>query len=287
MSRTEPSVGYCLSSPSPPDCSAAPAGARDRDRSRRPARPGRAVATVLVVGLLLLGAAAAEAQTPVTLVSNISQTGDDSANTSGNDHAQLFHTGAHAAGYTLTSVVVNSDDVEDDDFDVEICGADTTANEFPTTDCTALTAPASFVGVGNVLFTHTGLALSANTNYVMVIKQRGSGSVTLDSTTSGGEDASGLSDWSIKDTFYWNNSGTWTVKSGANEALSIIVFGYENVALLQHEPLRRSDPMKADLSDRCCRTPVDRARSSDSRRCTRAASQSAARLASGLADRLR
>ena len=58
-------------------------------------------------------------------------------------------------------------------------------------------------------------------------------------------------------------------------------------ALLQHEPLRRSDPMKADLSDRCCRTPVDRARSSDSRRCTRAASQSAARLASGLADRLR
>ena len=26
-------------------------------------------------------------------------------------------------------------------------------------------------------------------------------------------------------------------------------------ALLQHDPLRRSDPMKADLSDRCCRTP--------------------------------
>ena len=61
----------------------------------------------------------------------------------------------------------------------------------------------------------------------------------------------------------------------------------EIAALLQHEPLRRSDPMKADLSDRCCRTPVDRSRSSDSRRCTRAASQSAARLASGLADRLR
>ena len=63
--------------------------------------------------------------------------------------------------------------------------------------------------------------------------------------------------------------------------------GRRDPALLQHEPLRRSDPRKADLSDRCCRTPVDRARSSDSRRCTRAASQSAARLASGLADRLR
>ena len=40
MSRAEPSVGYCLSSTSPSDFSAAPAGARDRDRSLRP-RPSR------------------------------------------------------------------------------------------------------------------------------------------------------------------------------------------------------------------------------------------------------
>ena len=73
MSRAEPSVGYCLSSTSPPDFSAAPAAARDRDRSRRPARPGRLAATVLVVGLVLLGAAAAEAQTTRALVSNVLQ----------------------------------------------------------------------------------------------------------------------------------------------------------------------------------------------------------------------
>ena len=83
------SRSYCLSSTSPPECSAAPvsarpsdapgpagrarhtrsaspAGARDRDRSRRPARPGRPAATVLVLGLLLLGAPAAEAQTPLS-----------------------------------------------------------------------------------------------------------------------------------------------------------------------------------------------------------------------------
>ena len=195
----------------------------------RHARPGRT--TVLVLGLLLLGAAAAEAQTVRTLVSNTAQSGDDSANTSGNDHAQLFHTGANAAGYTLTSVVVNSDDVEDDDFDVEVCEEDGTSDEYPSTsagDCTALTAPASFVGIGNVVFTHTGLALSANTNYVVVIKQRGTGSVTLDSTTSSGEDASGLSDWSIKNKFYWKSGSTWMEKSGSNEALSIIVFGYAN-----------------------------------------------------------
>ena len=195
----------------------------------RPARPGRTAVLVLVLGLVLLGAAAAEAQTVRTLVSNAFQSADDSANTSGNDHAQLFHTGANAAGFTLTSVVVNSDDVEEDDFDVEVCEEDGTANEFPSTtagDCTALTAPASFSG--NVIFTHTGLALSANTNYVVVVKQRGTGSVELDSTTSSGEDSQGLSDWSIKNKFYWKSGSTWMTKSGSNEALSIIVFGYAN-----------------------------------------------------------
>ena len=106
LSRAAPRRGYGPRS-------AAPVRARDRDRSRRPARPGRPAATVLVVGLVLLGAAAAEAQTTRTLVSNAAQTGDNSASTSGNDHAQLFHTGANTNGYILTTVVVNSDDVED------------------------------------------------------------------------------------------------------------------------------------------------------------------------------
>ena len=181
--------------------------------------------------MLLLGAAAAAAQTSRTLVSNSAQSADDSANTSGNDHAQLFHTGGHAAGYTLISVVVNSEDAQNDDFDVEVCEEDGTANEFPSTtasDCTALTAPASFAG--NVIFSHAGLALSANTNYVVVIKQRGTGSVELNSTTSGGEDTSiSLSDWSIKDYFYWNDTtGTWRNQGGQNEALRIIVNGYAN-----------------------------------------------------------
>ena len=203
--------------------SAAPYGARDRDRSLRPARPSRPAATFLVLGLLLLGAAAAEAQTERILVSNSAQAADDSANTSGNDHAQLFHTGANAAGYTLTQVVVNSEDNEGDDFDVEVCEEDGTSDEFPSTtasDCTALTAPASFAA-GNLHFPHAGLALSANTNYVVVIKQIGTGSVELNTTTSGGEDTSlGLSDWSIKDKFYWKSGSTWMLKSGSDEALS-------------------------------------------------------------------
>ena len=226
LSRAAPRRGYGPRS-------AAPAGARDRDRSRRHARPGRAAAAVLVVGLVLLGAAAAEAQTERILVSNTAVANDDTANTSGNDHAQLFHTGGHTGGYTLTKVRVNSEDDEGDDFDVEVCEEDGSADEFPSTtasDCTALTAPSDFTA-GLVLFTHAGLALSANTNYVVVIKQRGTGSVRFKSTTNTGEDTSlGLSGWSIKDKFYWKSGSTWMIKSGSNEALRIVVSGYEVVA---------------------------------------------------------
>ena len=191
------------------------------------------------MGLLLLGAAAAEAQTPRILVSNVSQGSDDVANTSGNDHAQLFRTAGATNGYTLTSVTVVSEDAEGDAFDVEICAEDGTANEFPSTtasDCTALTAPGSFTA-GNLGFTHAGLALSANTNYVVVVKPRSGANVAINSTTSSGEDSTGLSMWSIKNYFYWNNSGTWTNQSGTNEALRITVNGHEGAPVVVTPPV--------------------------------------------------
>ena len=200
------------------------------------------------MGLVLLGAAAAEAQTERILVSNTAVGNDDTANTSGNDHAQLFHTGGHTGGYTLTKVRVNSADDEGDDFDVEVCEEDGSADEFPSTtasDCTALTAPSDFTA-GLVLFTHAGLALSANTNYVVVIKQRGTGSVRLKSTTNIGEDTSlGLSGWSIKDKFYWKSGSTWMTKSGSNEALRIVVSGYEVAAVDTTPPVLLSATVEA------------------------------------------
>ena len=127
----------------------------------------------------------------------------------------------------------------DDDFDVEICEEDGSADEFPSTtasDCTALTAPSDF-SAGLVFFTHAGLALSANTNYVVVIEQRGTGSVRLKSTTNTGEDSAGLSDWGIKNKFYWKSGSTWMIKSGSNEALRIVVSGYEGVAVDMPPPV--------------------------------------------------
>ena len=201
-----PSQSGTLSSTSPPECSAAPVSARP---SNAPSPSGRVAATVLVLGLLLLWSTPAEAQTARILVSNVSQGGDDEVNLSGNDHAQLFHTGASNTGWVLTSLTVVAENAED--FDVEICEADDTT-ELPTSTCTELTRPGSFAA-GSLEFTYDGfLILSANDNYLAVFKQDGSENVTLDSTTNSGEDATGLSDWSIKNKFDWNNGGTWQHK---------------------------------------------------------------------------
>ena len=204
--------------------SAAPAAARDRDRSRRPARPGRLAATVLVVGLVLLGAAAAEAQTERILVSNTAVADDDTANTSGNDHAQLFHTGGHTGGYILTSVFRQlrgrrGRRLRRRDLRGGWHRGRVSNHRLHGPDGAERASRA-----GLVPFEHAGLALSANTNYVVVIKQRGTGSVRIKSTTNSGEDTSlGLSGWSIKNKFYWKSGSTWMIKSGSNEALRIVV----------------------------------------------------------------
>ena len=191
-----------------------------------------ALLALLALGGALLCSTPAEAQTASRiLVSNVSQTGDDSAMLSGNDHAQLFHTsantGTNTGGWVLTGLTVVAENAED--FEVEICEADTTADEFPTSACTGLLAPLEFAA-GNLKFTHSGMFLSANTNYLAVFKQEGTGSVTLDSTTSAGEDSTGLTGWSIKNKFDWDNGGTWQHKGGSNEAIRITVNGYEGSA---------------------------------------------------------
>ena len=189
--------------------------------------------TLLLIALLALGGVLlwsmpAQAQTTTRiLVSNVGRGADDSVSTGGNAHAQLFHTAGATHGYTLTSVIVVSEDTQGDDFDVDICEVD--SNEFPTSRCTALTRPGSFTA-GNLEFTHPGLFLEANTDYTVVIKQIGSQYVTLDSTTSGGEDSTGLTGWSIKNKFDVKVSGDWEHKSGSNEAIQITVNGYETTA---------------------------------------------------------
>ena len=166
--------------------------------------------------------------TPRILVSNVGQGSDDSASLSGNDHAQLFHTAGATNGYVLTSLIVVSEDAQGDDFSVKICEADDTT-EFPTSTCTGLREPDNFAA-GSLEFTHPGMFLNRNDNYLAVFEQKDTGSVTLDSTASGGQDSGGLSGWSIKDKFDWKSGSTWQQKGGGGEAIRITVKGYEAAA---------------------------------------------------------
>ncbi len=200
--------------------------------SRRIAPLPLLLIALLALGAVLLWSSTVQAQTARILVSNVLQGGDDSASLSGNDHAQLFHTAANTGtntGYVLTSLIVVSEDTQGDDFDVDICEADSSG--FPTSTCTELTPPGSFVA-GTLEFTAPGpgMRLNANDNYLAVFKQIGTGSVTLDSTTNNGEDSTGLSGWSIKNKFDFRSSGTWTHKGGTDEAIQITVKGFETPA---------------------------------------------------------
>ena len=205
---------------------------------------------LLALGGVLLWSMPAEAQSETTLVRNLSQGNDDSVEMNGNDHAQLFHTaantGSNTGGWVLTSVIVDSEDTAGDDFDVDICLADDTTG-FPTSDCTDLQSRSDFTA-GQLVFRafFTGILLNANDNYTVVISQRGTGSVTLDSTTSGGEDSGSVAGWSIKSKFDWNNGGTWQQKSGANEALRIRIDGYERPGNRQPTGLPRVLPTGED-----------------------------------------
>ena len=135
----------------------------------------------------------------------------------------------HANGYTLTSVVVNSEDVEDDDFDVEVCEEDGTSDEFPSTtasDCTALTAPGSFVGVGNVhVHAHRPRPLGEHQlrggDQAARHRERGRSTPPPPAEKMRPASRTGAS----KTNFYWKSGSTWMLKSGSNEALSIVVYG--------------------------------------------------------------
>ena len=202
--------------------------------SRRIAPLPLLLIALLALGAVLLWSTTVQAQTARILVSNVLQGDDDSVSVGSSHHAQLFHTAANTGtntGYVLTSLIVVSEDTTGDDFDVEICEADSSG--FPTSTCTELTRPGSFVA-GTLEFTApgVGMRLNANDNYTAVFKHVpvGSSTVDLDSTTNNGEDSTGLSGWSIDNKFDWKSGGAWQQKSGGDEAIQITVKGFETPA---------------------------------------------------------
>ena len=113
------------------------------------------------------------------------------------DHGQVFTTGTNPTGYTVSRVILTSEDPDGDDIAVQICDVDDSGN--PTAVCTTLAGPGVFPK-GLLSFTapnDTTLA-GGRTKYMVVIKSPGGDSVRVDATRSDGFDSSARdSGWSI------------------------------------------------------------------------------------------
>ncbi len=144
-----------------------------------------------------------------TLVSNAGQglTGDRSHS---QDRSLPFTTGA--AGATLSSVEIISNDAEGDDVAVSVCTVD--GSNHPTSSCTALTAPSSFAA-GTLVFTDpSNTTLTANTTYSLLVTSPGGEILRMGITSSDDEDAGGAMGWSIADVYDLKSSGAWQAYVG-------------------------------------------------------------------------
>ena len=152
----------------------------------------------VATALLLLPSAPGHAQTTTnTYVSNINQGSDDFTSGTG-VKAQSFTTGSQTGGYTVTSVDIGYDDVDDDKFSAAIYTVD--SDGFPDSEVFALTAPTGTWSAGDTL-TFTAPAnstLSASTTYTVRMAPSGN-AVAFDTTTSSDEDSGAFSGWSIQD----------------------------------------------------------------------------------------
>ena len=162
---------------------------------------------------------------PRTLVSNHSQSPDIVA-TYTRDHGQAFTTGSETNGYIVTSVVIRSEDTDNDPIPLKICEVGT--DDFPTADCWELIAPLTFPN--GELLTYTAgarpaLTLEADATYMVVLSAPTSVELKVAATSGTGEDSGSLSGWSIRDKFQWyNTSNTW-VDASSSRAIRITING--------------------------------------------------------------
>ena len=182
---------------------------------RRHARPA-ALAVFAVLALALPPAA----QSVTTLVSNAGQS-TTSAPTGDADRAQAFTTGA--AGATLSSVEIISGDTEGDDMAVSLCTVDSSG--YPTSSCTALTAPSSFAS-GTLVFTDpASTTLAATTTYTLLITSPGGESLRLTNTSSNAEETGAAAGWTIANTYHIKNSANVWGPGGFTTSFLITIKG--------------------------------------------------------------
>ncbi len=150
------------------------------------------------------------------LVSNFGQANGGTGNFVQHDHAQAFTTGANAGGYTLTGVDFSFPQINDGGLAGKLAAEiRSDSGGAPGAVVATLTKPGT-IAVGTNSFTHSGVALAANTTYWAVLDVTLvllPGANTIQNTASDAEDAGGADGWTIADDGHyrtWNTSGAWT-----------------------------------------------------------------------------
>ena len=207
--------------------------------SARPAPFLRAVRISLLamaLGGALLWSAQAQAQTVIVLIKNTGQPsgGSHTIDASGNTgYAQVFTTGANAAGYTLSSIGFDFASITD----TTTAGAhlvmtlNAVSSGEPGSALCTLTDPATFSGSGVQTFdaptTDPCPTLEASTTYFAVIERVDSSamaSISLSRTVNAAEDSGGAMGWSIGNTLHTLTTGMWgSVNSRSHR---VVVRGY-------------------------------------------------------------
>ena len=152
------------------------------------------------------------------LVSNAGQS-SNSSNNSSVDRAQAFTT---VAGATLSSVEIISNDPAGDDLAVSLCTTDSSG--YPTSSCTALTAPASFAAGTLVFADPASTTLAANTTYSLLLVSPGDDFLNLSVTPSDAEDTGGAAGWTIANA-YDSKSGTVWGTTASDTSFLITIKG--------------------------------------------------------------
>ncbi len=150
------------------------------------------------------------------LVSNSGQANGGTGNFVQHDHAQAFTTGANAGGYTLTGVDFSFPQINDGNLAGKLTAEiRSDSSGAPGAVVATLTKPGT-IAAGTNSFTHSGVALAANTTYWAVLDVTlvlSPGANTIQNTASDAEDAGGADGWTIADGGHyrtWNTSGAWT-----------------------------------------------------------------------------
>ena len=161
-----------------------------------------------------------------TFISTIGMAGDSSRSFTTQEQGQVFTTGGHPNGYTVTSVVIISEDSASDDVALKICGVDESLH--PTAVCTDLTAPGTYPAGPLVFTAPPGTMLAGGrTNYMVVFDSPGDDNVRLDTHYSDGYDSNSLVGFSIRNRIHYKTGTGWQ-ETSYRRGLRIAVLGTIN-----------------------------------------------------------